>query len=1018
MGRMHGNRKVSALLALLCPLLLAACLESQVARCRDGSLCPREMACDDAHRGCVLPVQLETCEGMADGTPCSFAGTENGACYERVCLARGCGNWRKDDDELCDDGNRVHGDGCSADCQSDESCGNGKLDVTVGESCDTAGDGDANLCRDNCVSMLCGDGTVDESAFEQCDEGQMLNSRDPNAACRPDCRRRRCGDGVRDDAHGEVCDDGNGDGNDGCSADCKSRETCGNGTVDVQAGESCEPDGPDDKWCRPDCSSVRCGDGIPDHAAGEQCDLGERNSEAPNAACRPDCQEQRCGDGATDDGETCDDGNHENGDGCSYDCASEELCGNGYRDLDRGEECDDHNFMSHDGCSSRCRLETPRWHKLAPAEWPRHTYSVIYDARRDAVMHFDGHDVWELRGRGWQKAQVSGTRPRAGFGHSLVWDRARGDVLLFGGTTHLLSAILNETWLWDGARWRQVARDAAPTARTGAAIVYDAARERVLLFGGRGADDVLSDTWEWDGQRWTEVVTASAPPAGEHQMVYDPVRGEVLLFDEVDLWRFASGTWELLPTVAKGLDLRGWEWSLTYDPQQQRVLLFDDRRTWARVGSTWLSLDTETQFTREVKASDMIFASASRRLLLVDKSGQVWDWDGQAWSMRAMPSTVPVGRNGHAMAYDPRSGSTLLFGGDSADETLGDTWVWGSVGFEQRHPALSPPARWGHALVHDARSGQLLLFGGGERDGTLLDDTWSWDGETWHLRAIAGAPPARTNHAMAYDRAHERVVLFGGSDGAGEAIPGTWHYQDGSWTPVSVGESPTARHSHAMAYDPVRARTVMFGGLDATLSDELSYTWEWDGTAWERATSDGPERRDLLAMAYDPRRRRTLMLGGYYESAPAWEFPARDGALHWEQLPYGREDVPFVQGPTLVYDSAVGRMLAWASTRDAELWELAYRAPGEPDESCRFGFDTDHDGLVGCDDPDCAGYCTPLCLTGGPCAAELPQCGDGVCNAQLETCRMCPGDCACESLCGDFFCDPGEVASTCPGDCH
>lgn len=81
-----------------------------------------------------------------------------------------------------------------------------------------------------------------------------------------------------------------------------------------------------------------------------------------------DLQVGGCGDGRVSarNGETCDDGNLENGDGCSntctvenmYTCTKEEgklsvctpiYCGNGR--LDPGEECDDFNFLNNDGCT-------------------------------------------------------------------------------------------------------------------------------------------------------------------------------------------------------------------------------------------------------------------------------------------------------------------------------------------------------------------------------------------------------------------------------------------------------------------------------------------------------------------------------------------------------------------------------------------------------------------------------------------------------------------------------------------
>ena len=47
-----------------------------------------------------------------------------------------------------------------------------------------------------------------------------------------------------------------------------------------------------------------------------------------------------CGDGILDPGEECDDGNTNDGDGCSSDCQSSEVCGNGVLDSDLGPDAD------------------------------------------------------------------------------------------------------------------------------------------------------------------------------------------------------------------------------------------------------------------------------------------------------------------------------------------------------------------------------------------------------------------------------------------------------------------------------------------------------------------------------------------------------------------------------------------------------------------------------------------------------------------------------------------------------
>lgn len=76
-----------------------------------------------------------------------------------------------------------------------------------------------------------------------------------------------------------------------------------------------------------------------------------------------------CGDGMIRSPEVCDDGNDDDGDGCSSACTVEPLwrcntswpseCGYNCGDsiLDNGEQCDDGNDVADDGCSSACTTE-------------------------------------------------------------------------------------------------------------------------------------------------------------------------------------------------------------------------------------------------------------------------------------------------------------------------------------------------------------------------------------------------------------------------------------------------------------------------------------------------------------------------------------------------------------------------------------------------------------------------------------------------------------------------------------
>ena len=243
--------------------------------------------------------------GAATGAPMggtSAAGGASGAgnigCYPVVSTVDAgplCGNGvvNVTSGEGCDDGNRLSGDGCSANCQVEPSW-----------VCPTA-------CRLCIITIVCGDGRV---------------------------------------SPGELCDDGNLTAGDGCDDRCHVEP----GWVCPSPGESCIAVG--------DCDAGCCGDAIAESP--ETCDDGI--NDGSYSGCTPDCRlAPHCGDGIVNGLEECDVGiNDGSYGGCTPDCHLAPYCGDGV--VNGPEECDDganngaNNVPANLVCLAYCRRYHPQ----------------------------------------------------------------------------------------------------------------------------------------------------------------------------------------------------------------------------------------------------------------------------------------------------------------------------------------------------------------------------------------------------------------------------------------------------------------------------------------------------------------------------------------------------------------------------------------------------------------------------------------------------------------------------------
>ena len=146
----------------------------------------------------------------------------------------------------------------------------------------------------------------------------------------------------------------------------------------------------------------------------------------------------------------------------------------------------------------------------------RGRFGMVYDSKRKHIVLFGGAgeapargqpqpfygDTWIFDANGWRKAADTG--PRGRYAHGMVYDEKANVVWLYSGAAAHRDAPLADMWKWDGERWTEVQLTGpTPGHRYSPVMVYDRARGKTVLYGGSGAPN---DTWEWDGRTWTRVI--------------------------------------------------------------------------------------------------------------------------------------------------------------------------------------------------------------------------------------------------------------------------------------------------------------------------------------------------------------------------------------------------------------------------------------------------------------------------------------------------------------------------------
>lgn len=687
-------------------VLLAGCLRSHTVQCDDQRVCPSGTVCaivtefsGDLRPYCASHEEIEACESgtCADGH----------ACYDGVCLPSGCGNKLRDQGEMCDEGDTRDRDGCSANCESTEACGNGYIDFTVREECDDSNTLSHDGCSATCnadspvwtalESPVGRDGTVVAYDTDR-DVVVMFGGERPDGALLADTweldrhawvpRRTATAPSGRRSA-AMVYD-----------ANRKRMVFWGSRAGNLDVWEY---------------------DGATWTIAPSSTPTAPALRDKPSMVYDPRGKRVLMYGGYGTD--------------TYYDTWSWTAAGWTRIDTGVGLPTVDNPVLAFD---------------------PERGAIVLVGTNGAAMS-----ETWELGANDVWILKATGGVP-ASFYRSLAWNPVAHQLLLFLSATNW--------WLWNGTAWtampnaptqgtdvqlaatitrgsmvaieRNVAvmqtrvlapggvfsrlDDGAPQAREDAAAAVDVAGRRVLFVGGLGQSDPPQI---WDGA-WHALPTTDAPGATNgYSIAYDEARSHFVVFGggQADTHVWNGTAWSVL--VGNGPEPRAFA-AMAFDRARQHTVLFGGANGSPIYGDTWI-------------------------------------WNGTAWT-KATPSVSPPARLAAGMAYDPIAQRVVLFGGrDASGSDLDDTWEWDGSNWTRLAPKTSP-ARRTPQLAWDAARGRVVTFGSRF---TGLSDAWELSREpelSWVQVPVLAPLDGRTSNTLVSSFDGAGVLSIGGEIAGGD----------------------------------------------------------------------------------------------------------------------------------------------------------------------------------------------------------------------------------------------------------
>lgn len=567
--------------------------------------------------------------------------------------------------------------------------------------------------------------------------------------------------------------------------------------------------------------------------------------------------------------------------------------------------------------------------------------------------------------------------------HATALDPARHCVWVFGGSRN--GSYINDVFRYSldaPGRWESVPTTGTPpTPRGASAMVYDAERDRLLIFGGYVyPTGYKNDVWALSlsgTPTWSQILLGGPAPTYElPAAALDVSRDRLLVFGSqgtASAWALPlSGAPEWAPLAASGAPSMPFDLAGILDPVADRLVVSglvgtpyksSHLETWSLPLSgpaAWSPLATTGNGPTRLMGFVARYDPTRGRMLLFGGSttsdSLLWSLSlagTPTWTQLAGSGATPTPRFGAAV-YDPVGDQVVALGGDLnvGDDTIyrpeyhDDAWsfpLFGAPGWQLLQPDSPRPPKdlAGHTLVLETAASRLWCIGGGADPAGSPASVFRLNlgGDMRWQRVVAGGPPmlARYGHSAVLDPARHRILVFGGTAG-GIAQNDVWalSLDPPIWTQLTpAGTPPPSQSSLRAVLDTDNDRLLVVGGSNV-YALALAV-----GGSWSQIATSGPtpSPRTLFAVAYDAAGHRVLMqggdAGGETPSGDTWAF-ATTGPPGWSLLgtsgPARYNNTlcidPLRNRVLLMGGNTFDRLVAYDNPSTYETWSMSLSAPG------------------------------------------------------------------------------------------